>query len=91
MDPFAPLVIPVRSFDDLPVYVINSPPTKISPVVGNNEASTKVIFVAEPLLPCASSAKDPFKVDDIAPAKLPLHKPVPHPKPNVWFKDPGLT
>ena len=77
----APLVIPVRSFDDLPVYVINSPPTKISPVVGNKDASAKVIFVAEPLP--VSSAKDPLRVDDIAPAKLPLHKPVPQPKPNV--------
>ena len=51
VDPLAPLVIPVRSFDDLPVYVINSPPTKISPVVGNKDASAKVMFVAEPLLP----------------------------------------
>ena len=32
-----------------------------------------------------------MSVDDIAPAKVPLHKPVPQPKPNVWFKDPGLT
>ena len=83
VDPLAPLVIPVRSLDDLPVYVINSPPTNIVPDVGNNDASAKVMFVAEPLLPCASSANEPFKVDDIAPAKLPDHKPVPHPKPKV--------
>jgi hypothetical protein len=91
VDPLAPLVIPVKSLDDFPVYVINSPPTKIVPVVGNKDASAKVMFVAEPLFPCVSSAKEPFKVEDIAPAILPLHKPVPHPKPKVWFKAPGLT
>ena len=49
--PNAPLVIPVMSDPAIPVYVINSSPTAIVPVVGKPVVDVKVIAVPIHLYP----------------------------------------
>ena len=69
--PNAPLVIPVKSFELIPVYVINSfatatvPPPAGKPVVDVN------VTVDPPPVPAVSAPNDPFKVVEITPVTVP--------------------
>jgi len=49
--PATSLVIPVKSFVEMPVYEINSAPTFIVPVAGNPTTEDNVIEVPEPPVP----------------------------------------
>ena len=60
--PATSLVIPVKSFEDIPVYEINSAPTFIVPVDGNPVVSVKVMLVPEPPVPAVSSCYKPLRV-----------------------------
>ena len=70
--PRAPLVQPVKSFVDLPVYVISSESTKIVPAVGKAVALVKVIVVSD-----ASNAS--FTVVAAAESIVPPQLPTPQP------------
>ena len=61
--PATALVIPVKSFVEIPVYEINSAPTFIVPDVGKPTTEDKVIEVPEPPVPAVSSCSKPFSVE----------------------------
>ena len=54
--------MPVKSFDEIPVYEINSAPTFITPEVGNPVVDVRVMLVPDPPVPAVSSFNDPFNV-----------------------------
>ena len=72
MVPETPLVHPVKSLDDLPVYEISSESTKIVPEVGKAAALVNVIVVSE-----SSSAS--FTVVAVAESTVPPQLPTPQP------------
>ena len=60
--PATSLVIPVKSFDEIPVYEINSAPTLITPLVGKPVVDVRVMLVPDPPVQAVSSFSEPFKV-----------------------------
>ena len=71
------LVMPVKSFPEIPVYEINSASTLIVPDVGNPVTPDSVMEVPDPPVPLLSSSNAPLRV--LTTPLAPPHEDVPHP------------
>ena len=65
-------MIPVKSFELTPVYVINSLPTAIVPPPVGKPVVDVNVTVDPPPVPAVSAPNDPFKVVEMTPVTVPL-------------------